>query len=537
MEIESGVGTLSAMMETGIEVGPDDDPNAGALERAGRLSISVILPVYNERGTIREIIRRVKTRTSRKMEIIIVDDCSTDGTRTILKEYQDDPQIRVVRHDRNRGKGAALRTGFEVATHDVVVIQDADLEYDPAEYEVLLRPIERGVADVVYGSRFLHGERRVLYFWHALGNKLLTTLSNIFTDLNLSDLSTCYKVFKREIIQNLVLDSDRFGFEPEVTSKLARLRCSIYEVSISYSGRSYAEGKKITWRDGAAAILHILKYALAGKPQLRDPEAFRNAMVSPPPDPNIGVDTLEAFEYATRYNRWIYDQFAPHLGCRIVEVGSGIGNIISEILKSHPAEVVMATDLFESSIETARDRFGDSPNLKTQVWNAQNAPTPALLAEDFDTVVCSNVLEHIEDDHQALLHMKQLLHDDGTLILLVPAHQRLYCKMDEDLEHFRRYSRRTLEDLLHGADYQIEQMSAFNFVGALGWWWSGKVMKNELLGEEGVGRFDLLVPLLRVVDPVLSRLFFGVSLIAIARPNPPKALSGDSTGADALPKA
>ena len=196
----------------------------------------------------------------REKEIIVIDDCSTDGTRKILSEFEGDPEIRVLYHPVNRGKGCALQTGFAAATKDVVIVQDADLEYDPSDYDVLLRPIEAGRADVVYGSRFLHGERRVLYFWHSVGNKMLTLLSNIFTDLNLTDMETCYKAFRADILKDLQFRSDRFGFEPEFTAKVARRGYRIYEVPISYSGRGYAEGKKITWRDGISALVTILRF-------------------------------------------------------------------------------------------------------------------------------------------------------------------------------------------------------------------------------------------------------------------------------------
>ncbi len=246
-----------------------------------KVSISVVMPSYNERRTVREIIRRVKA-VDREKEIIVVDDASTDGTRDILQSYDSDPTVRVVLQPENRGKGAALRAGFELATKDVVIVQDADLEYDPADYEVLLRPIEAGRADVVYGSRFQRGERRVLYFRHEIGNRLLTLLSNVFSDLNLTDMETCYKAFKREIIQNIELTSERFGFEPEITAKLAKLRCSIYEVPINYYGRSYLEGKKITWRDGLAALRHIIVYSLSRRPFIKDEIALRRVLVHPP---------------------------------------------------------------------------------------------------------------------------------------------------------------------------------------------------------------------------------------------------------------
>ncbi len=234
--------------------------------------VSVVIPCFNEAATIEELVAAVKAAPVPSLEIVIVDDASSDGTREILRE-KIEPEVDVVRyHEVNQGKGAALRTGFRAVRGDIVVVQDADLEYDPQEYGRLIRPIVEGKADVVYGSRFAGGEaHRVLYFWHSLGNKLVTTLSNMFTDLNLTDMETCYKVFRREVLQRIEIEESRFGFEPEITAKVAALGCRIYEVGISYSGRTYAEGKKIGWRDGIRALWCILKYNLRRTRPTRPP--------------------------------------------------------------------------------------------------------------------------------------------------------------------------------------------------------------------------------------------------------------------------
>jgi len=226
------------------------------------MKLSVIIPVYNEENTIEEIVKRVDSIKIEK-EIVIVDDFSTDSTREKLNEIiksRDD--IKVFTHDKNWGKGAALRTGFEHVTGDIVIIQDADLEYDPNEYKKLINPITDGVADVVYGSRFLGGPHRVLYFWHYLGNRFLTLLSNIMNNINLTDMETCYKVFKSEILKEFHFKSNRFGFEPEFTAKISKKKYRIYEVPISYYGRTYDEGKKIGWKDGVVAIFYIVWYRL-----------------------------------------------------------------------------------------------------------------------------------------------------------------------------------------------------------------------------------------------------------------------------------
>jgi len=224
--------------------------------------LSVVIPVYNERDHLLALIERVLAAPFEK-ELIVVDDCSTDGSRDLVKVAAEKyPCVRPLFHEVNRGKGAALRTGFGAATGDVIIVQDADLEYDPNEFPQLLQPILDGRADVVYGSRFLSGPHRVLFFWHSVGNKVLTLYSNMLTNLNLTDMETCYKVFRAEVLRSIVLTSDRFGFEPEITARVARGSWRVYEVPISYSGRDYKEGKKITWRDGVAALWHIAKFNL-----------------------------------------------------------------------------------------------------------------------------------------------------------------------------------------------------------------------------------------------------------------------------------
>jgi len=314
------------------------------------VKVSVVIPVFNERPTIEECLRRVRAVDLDK-EIIVIDDGSTDGTREFLAALSPSAELRVVLQPHNCGKGAAVRRGFEQATGDVVIIQDADLEYDPEDYHKLLEPIRDGRADVVYGSRFLGWPRRVLRFRHQLANRFLTTLSNLVTDLNLTDMETCYKMMTREVVQTLRLRSERFGIEPEITAKIARLGYRVYEVPISYHGRDYWEGKKIGWKDGIAAVWTILRYGFV------DDEENERA----------GYRILLRMQKVSRYNRWMWERLEPYVGRRVLEVGAGVGNMTRFLLHR---ERVVATDLDAKYLQILHHLFDSYPHVTIERFDA-----------------------------------------------------------------------------------------------------------------------------------------------------------------------
>ncbi|MGZ4689167.1 MAG: glycosyltransferase [Acidimicrobiia bacterium] len=477
----------------------------------GGACLSVVMPSFNEAATLEAVIGKVLASPF-VQELIVVDDGSTDDTVEIVRGI-DDPRIRLLVQPINLGKGAALRRGFAEATAPFVIVQDADLEYDPDEYATVLGPLLAGDADVVYGSRFLSGQpHRVLYYWHSVGNRFLTTASNMFTNLNLTDMETCYKAFRRDVIQSIEIEEDRFGFEPEITAKIAAAGWRIYEVGISYSGRTYLEGKKIGWKDGLRAMYGVVRYSSAWQ-HLRS--AFDNAPDrSMPPaefddsDAELS-DVLSTLEEADNYADWIYRLIRPYLGERVLEIGAGHGELTERLrLQGH----VTATDLSKRCVDELEVRFAGCDDVEVL-----HADVAALGAQRgiFDSVVLINVLEHIDDDVSALADLREVLAPGGSLCVFVPAFEGLYSDFDRKIGHRRRYRRSQLVTTFDRAGLHVIDARYVNTVGAVAWWLFARQFGQVPTQRWSVKVYD------RVAVPVIRQLEagraprFGQSLLGI----------------------
>jgi glycosyltransferase involved in cell wall biosynthesis len=449
--------------------------------------LSILIPLYNEEEFIAPLLDRVLAAPlppGMERELIVVDDCSTDGSAEIAmaRAAEFPGMIRVLRHNRNQGKGAAIRTAIDAAQGEISIIQDADLEYDPREYSTLIAPILEGSADVVYGSRFMNaGARRVLYYWHAVANRFLTGLCNMVSDLNLTDMETCYKVFRTSLLRSIPIRSNRFGIEPELTIKVARREVRIYEMPISYHGRSYEEGKKIGFWDALQAVYIILRYSLT-----RD--IYKGA----------GPENLEALASARRFNKWMADTIRPYVGKRVLEIGAGIGNLTRQLASRR--ELYVAGDIDEEHLARLRTRFHHRSNLRVCSCDLTKPADFEPFQETMDSVVCLNVLEHVEDDLQGLRNIHSALRPGGTAIILVPHGQEIFGELDVALGHFRRYKHAELQERMESTGFEVQRILEFNRISRPGWYVAGRILKQKTLRPFSMKLFDSMVWLWRRID-------------------------------------
>ena len=465
------------------------------------LKLSVLIPVFNEEYTVDEIldkVRSVELPGGLQREIVAVDDCSRDKTRQRLQEYAaKHPDVQVFWHDVNQGKGAAIRTAIEKATGDIIIIQDADLEYDPDDYPRLLKPILNGDADVVYGSRFLASEyKRVLFFWHSWGNHMLTLFSNILTDLDLTDMETCYKVVRADILKSIPIRCNRFGIEPELTAKFAKRGCRIYEVPISYRGRTYQEGKKITWWDGVKALCIMLWFWLV--------DDIYNEQ--------YGHRILHQLSHAHRFNRWMAETIKPWVGESVLEIGAGMGTMTQRML---PRQRYVSSDIDPLHLHYLRNLYSDNRRVEVAEVDVEKAEHFEPHRGQFDTVVCLNVLEHVKEDVAAMRNILSALKPGGRACILVPRSMALYGSSDEVLEHQRRYTEEELAAKLKEAGFTVDKMFSFNRATVPAWFINGRVFKRKDFSRVQLKIFDSMIFILRKVDWLLP--WKGLSLIAIAR--------------------
>ncbi len=485
-------------------------------------SISVLVPVYNEQHLVAASLARLAVlETSphlERVQVVVVDDSSRDATPSVLAAFARERGIELapapphaprgpsgpvpavelgagrhgktdwvfLRHLRNGGKGAAIQTALARADGRYTVIHDADLEYHPVDVLKMVDVFVEEQADAVFGSRFAGGEsRRVLFFRHELGNKLLTFLTNLATNLNLTDMETCYKAVRTDLLRSIPIVSNDFRLEPELTIKLAKREARVFEVPIRYSGRTYQEGKKINWVDGVRALGAIARFTLSDDVYVRD-------------DP--GERMTRRLASASRFTAWMADLVRPFLGKRLLEIGSGTGAITRRLV---PRDLYVAAEVDPLYLETLRALTADRPYLEARYTDVTDLATFPNVEGGFDSVVCLNVIEHVDDDIGALRNVREALSPGGRAVVLVPAGPWNMGTLDEALGHRRRYTEASLRATAAAAGLAVHEIVAFNRVSSLPWFVNGRLLRRRAAGRFQIGLVDRLTPLFRRIDRFL----------------------------------
>lgn len=494
--------------------------------------LSIIIPAYNEENTLATILDKViklELPFQTEKEIIIVNDASKDRTKEIAEKFESQyPFVKAITNEKNMGKSQTVKRGLLASTGEYIVIQDADLEYIPNDFADMLELMIRNDYDAVYGNRFGR-QNKIIYLTNYIGNRLISFISNIFTFNNLRvwipDMETCYKLIDgniaRELAESLTATSN-FGFEPEITAKLARYRKSNGESihlgihPIYYNARSLEEGKKMkAFRDGFKALKEIIYYNLFAsqkKNEINSQKEFDFKDID-----EEGEETLEVLTLAPRFNKWMFETIHPHSKGLVLEVGSGIGNLTEQYIQN--GFDIVASDIRDSYVSTLKEKFTDVDQVK-EIINLDIVDPDfdnkyAQYFNKFDTVVALNVVEHIEDDYKAIANIGKLLSKGGNAIILVPAYQALYNRLDQELYHYRRYNIKLLRSRFDLNNFIIKHSFHFNLAGILGWFVSGKLQRNKTLPENQIKIYNALVPVFKIIDRVtMSKV--GLSTICIS---------------------
>ena len=472
-----------------------------------KVSLSVLVPAYNEELMIGESLKRLLVLGDSphlsKVQVIIVNDASTDDTRQEIEKFLHEMKDKYhhfdwihLDHEHNLGKGKAVQTALAHATGEISIIHDADLEYYPKDILKMLPLFIEERADAVFGSRFAASEfRRVLMFRHELGNRLITFLCNLVSNLNLTDIETCYKAVRTRLLVSIPLESNDFRIEAELTIKLAKRKAKIFEVPINYSGRSYQEGKKIRWKDGVRAIGAIIRFGWSDHIFKGDP---------------LESKMLMGLSRAKKFNHWMADTIRPFIGRDILEIGSGIGNITQELMAG---KHYYASDINSFYLEMI-DKFRlHNPRLDTVFLDVKDVSPDSRPTGRFDTVICLNVIEHLDNDRQAMKNISALLKDGGKAIILVPRGKWLYGSQDEVLGHKRRYTDAMIRELEGEGGLQLAELIGFNKSSVLPWFINGRMFRKRTFSRVQIGILDAFIPLIKRIDNYLP--WPPLSLIAV----------------------